>query len=280
MIYTMDCLIRIDDCSYEDKASDKGLLSIFEEIASRHSTEAGIGPHEIITEKRAWVILNWHMQVKRRPSYTEKLKVSTWAIRMDRFFADRGACMRDQDGEIIAIAYSRWILTDVEKRRPIRFNPDEVSKYKPEYGLIPSFDMDLGLLDRGGCDAAFGDDSISDDKLKAMAEAPILNSYSIAKDFQVASDAVVSEYKIARADVDMVGHLHNIDYLKIALETIDEESYMTRTYNDYNIIFEKEIRKGDQLKLCTWHSPCQGRDKIEVAFLVDNRVRALVELME
>lgn len=50
-----------------------------EDIAGLHSATVGLGLNEISETGCAWVVLNWQMQIIKRPAYNDELTAYTWS---------------------------------------------------------------------------------------------------------------------------------------------------------------------------------------------------------
>ena len=48
--------------------------------------------------------------------------------------------------------------------------------------------------------------------------------------------------------IDTNNHLHNIYYLDIAKEALPEEIYMNNKFNNFEIMYKKEIKCGETVK--------------------------------
>ena len=57
------------------------------------------------------------------------------------------------------------------------------------------------------------------------------------------------EYNINRNMIDFNYHVHNIYYLDLALEVLPEEKYLNLDLNNFNIIYKREIKLNDKIKM-------------------------------
>ena len=74
MVFNYTYRIGLEDCGRENKATNKAILTILENIAGLHSATVGLGLNEISETGCAWVVLNWQMQIIKRPEYNDELK--------------------------------------------------------------------------------------------------------------------------------------------------------------------------------------------------------------
>ena len=89
MVFNYTYRIGLEDCGRENKATNKAILTILENIAGLHSATVGLGLNEISETGCAWVVLNWQMQIIKRPEYNDELTVYTWSTSADKLFAER-----------------------------------------------------------------------------------------------------------------------------------------------------------------------------------------------
>ena len=59
----------------------------------------------------------------------------------------------------------------------------------------------------------------------------------------------VLKYEIARRDIDLYNHMHNLYYLDLAYEALPEEVYKNAyKFNDIRITYKKEVQYGAKIK--------------------------------
>ena len=211
MVFNHIYRIGLEDCGRENKATNKAILAILEDIAGLHSATVGLGLNEISETGCAWVVLNWQMQVISRPSYNDELAVYTWSASVDKLFADRDFEIRNKNGETIVIATSRWIYMDINKRRPLRITPEIMDRYE------------------------------SEPEKRVFTEKLVKTSVP-------EGDFIETPYKILRRDVDHLGHMHNISYLDAAYDIMPEEYFNGPVFNFVSIEYRKELLKNDDVK--------------------------------
>ena len=239
MVYKEKYRIGIEDVAHNSQATNKALLSIMEDIACAHSADVGYGVLEVETKHRAWVLLDWKIKVIKRPVYGCIIDASTWSRKIDRLCAYRDFELKDEDGEILAIGSSRWILTDTERRRPVRLTEDIAALYESE-------------------DRAVFEDEISEPEYsKEMSE-----------------NAEEMIYNIQRRDIDINQHMHNLSYLDMAYEILPDNIYNNKVFNNIRIVYKKEILYGENVE-CYYEE--QNNKHIITAKSQDN-INAIIEL--
>lgn len=210
MIYSSNYKIGLDDIGVNNEISNKAILRIMEDVSGFHSASIGYGLFEIETKKRAWMILDWKMKVIKRPKYMDEIKAETWSRKVERLYAYRDFQLKDKDGNIIAIATSRWIFVDTDRRRPVRLTADISDLYESEP------------------DKCVFEEEIEDVKCE---------NYLFEKD-----------YYIQRRDIDMNEHMHNLNYLDMAYEILPEDIYKNKVFDNVRIVYKKEIVYGEKVE--------------------------------
>lgn len=240
MIYSNEYVVGIEQTGFNNLITNKGILSIMEDIACLHSAEVGYGLLDIEKIHRGWILLDWQIKVIGRPKYNEKLSVSTWARGFDRICAYRDYEFKNVAGEVVIIGTSRWILFDTDKRRPIRLTEDITSLYDSETELRV-FKEDIKNIDFD-------------------------ESMTVAVKRQ--------QYKVMRRDIDINRHMHNINYLEVALEALPESVYEKMHFDNLRIQYKREIKYGDMVE-CRYF---ESEGYKAVAMLVEGRVHAIVAM--
>lgn len=208
MIYKEQFKIALKDVGKNNKIKNRAILEIFENIGSYHSDKVQYGANNIKNTGVTWVLLDWKVKVIKRPSYGEKLDVHTWGRNMVKFYTHRDYEVYNEKGELCIIGTSKWTLIDIEKRKLARVTEEIANSYEPEEKHV------------------FKNEEL--DKIKIPEE--FISSIT---------------YKVARRDIDMVGHMHNLYYLDLAYEALPQEVYDQRPFSEIRVNYKKEIMLGD-----------------------------------
>lgn len=240
MIYSNEYVVGIEQTGFNNLITNKGILSIMEDIASLHSAEVGYGLLDIEKIRRGWILLDWQIKVMKRPLYNEKLSVSTWSRGFEKACAYRDYEFKNQSGEVVIIGTSRWILFDIDKRRPLRLTEDITSLYD------------------------------SETEFKVFKE----DIKDIAFDESMIAEVKGQQYKVMRRDIDINNHMHNINYLEVAFEALPEDVYKKIHFENLRIQYKREIKYGDMVE-CRYF---ESEGYKAVAMLVEGRVHAIVAM--
>lgn len=236
--------IKLSDINRENKATNKAILSYLEDVGGKHSDFAGYGIMDISQTHLSWILIEWKLQVIRRPNYAENIKVTTWSKDAVKCYAYRDFKVYDEQGNIIILAASKWVLVDIIKEKIVRIGNDILEKYKPE--------LDVSAFDK------------EDDDFPKMHE-PAEYQYE-------------TEYKVRKADIDVNNHMHNLNYVDLANEALPEDVYKKAQLNNLRITYKKEIKLGETVK-CKY-SFADGKHFVVVKSQDDKSIHALIELSE
>lgn len=204
--------VNIANIGKSNLITNRGLLSMLEDIACKHSDLAGFGINDMPVTHLSWVLLAWKVNVLKRVPYGSFLRVRTWAKSANKFQTSRDFEVFDEKtGEIVCLATSKWVLIDGQKESMTRITDDIIEKYQPE---------DKNVFENPEIDKLIEPDSFS-------------NEYV---------------YQTQRRDIDVNQHMHNLNYLDIAYETLPEEVYNATECDHIEIMYKKGIKLGETVK--------------------------------
>ncbi len=205
-------IVGLSDINQLKELTNTFLLRFMEDVAGIHSEIAGFGITDIDKTRKSWILLSWKVEVKKRPLICDTLNVKTWSWCIDKFYAYRDFEITNQYNEIVAIATSKWVFIDIDKGKLIKV-PDEVTE---KYKLEPNFKV-------------FENNNVE----KLVEPKNCINKIN---------------YKITRNLIDINKHLHNIYYLDIAKETLPEEIAFSNELNNFEVMYKKETKLGENVK--------------------------------
>lgn len=156
---------------------------------------------------KAWVLMNWDIDIKEMPQYGKKYSFSTEAVGHYRFYAFRDFKVLDGD-EVIIYAKSLWTVIDFKERALVSM-PEEVK------GVMAD-------LDRS---------HVKDYQFKI----PRLESGHIKK------------IDIENDHIDGNRHVSNAVYLKWFENIFDFDDYIDIEYKRLKLIYKKEILKDENI---------------------------------
>ena len=239
MIFKESFKMGLKDIDKENKIKNVTLLEFFENIGSYHSDIAGYGADYTKKHGRGWVLLDWKMQVLKRPKYGDILEVNTWAKTMNKATTYRDFEAYNQNKELCVIATSRWTMVNIKEGKIDKVDSDIIKAYDPE------------------------DKDVFEEKEVKKLKAPSEFSNEI-------------EYKVRRKDIDINGHVHNIYYLDLAYEALPDYVYNGKQLDNIRIQYRKEIKLGETVK-CRYTN--NGNKHIVTIVSEDGKnIHAIIEL--
>ncbi|MBP3255795.1 MAG: hypothetical protein J6M60_04840 [Clostridia bacterium] len=203
--------MTVRDIDKNTNLTNKAILSFFEDIGGYHSNLAGFGLKQIEASRLSWVLLHWKLKVIKRVKYNGiPLKVKTWSRGVERTCTFRDFEIYDSNGDLCVVGSSKWTLIHLEKGL-MRLNDDLLINYEAEEKkAIPDFEF------------------------KKIQEP---ESYSNEFD-----------YTVLRRDLDINGHMHNLNYIDLAYEALPKDIYENHSFDDVEIMYKKGAFLGDKLK--------------------------------
>lgn len=245
MIVENEYTVKLSEIDRNNKVTNKAILSYLEDVGGKHSNIAGYGILDIPKTHLTWLLLEWKMQVIRRPNYNEKIKVTTWSKDTVKCYAYRDFEIYDEQESLIARATSKWVLVNTEKGRIAMIEPELNERYKPE-------------LDK----SSFG--NINNEK----KDFPKIQE---PEDYQYET-----EYIVRKSDIDVNKHMHNLNYMDLANEALPDEVYQQGELNNVRITYKREI-KLDEVVKCKY-SFVNGKHLVIVKNNDESVIHALIEL--
>lgn len=241
MIFEQDFKTGVKDIGKNNLIKNRAILEMLENIGAYHSDLAGYGANDVPQTKVVWILLGWKLHVIKRPKYGQTIHVKTWGRDMLKAITYRDFEVYDEHNNLCAIATSKWVLVNSENGRLTRITEDIIDKYQLE------------------------DKSIFENRELEKIQLPPNEKYTNSK-----------EYTVARRDIDINGHMHNLYYLDIAYEALPEEVYQNRPYDNVQIQYKKEVKQGETVK-CKY-ALHDGKHVVTIYSQDETVLHAIVEL--
>lgn len=207
--YSKTFIVSTADVDAKGQASLQSICRYLQEIAALHANEMGLGFHDMMKEKRAWVLVQMAIRVERYPRFQEVLLLTTWSNGPDGRFAMRDFMLMDESGAEVARASSTWFVIDIEEKKICRldeyFEDHEFNKIEYALGRKP-------------------------ERVKPFTE-PDLGE----------------EIKVKYSDLDINGHVNNVRYVDMVLDSFQTDFRMSHDIHEMEMSFLKETRDGDVL---------------------------------
>lgn len=123
-----------------DNLTTKAILNIFQDVASIHAEEIGVGYETMLAKNLYWVLSRIKIDVVKMPKPNQVVIVETWPHKKGRIDFDRDLKITSEDGELLILGTSKWCIIDTVNRTLQRTeNVDYVGEYHTEVNYEDKF---------------------------------------------------------------------------------------------------------------------------------------------
>ena len=238
MIFEKNYTVGNRDVANNRKATNKAILKYLENIACSHSDEVGYGINTIETTKVVWVLLDWKFKVIERPTYGQTINVKTWSRKMERSCAYRDFEVYDEEGNILALATTKWAFLNADTRKIQRIPDTLESEYQ------------------------------SEPERKVFEE-------EIEKIHEPSDEQDSIQLKIRRTDIDTNNHVNNLNYLDLAYEILPKDIY-EQDLKNIRITYKHQIEPGETVNIS--YTIQEGKNIITIKTQNKENLHAIVEI--
>lgn len=210
-VFEKDLKIRYWEIDSSNRLTTKGFLKYLQDIANDHSEAIGYGFENISSTNLSWVLLNWKVQILRRPLISEVLHIKTWARMISKASSYRDFEIYDSNNNIICKASSKWALTNYTTHALERISPE----MRDAYGILDKSVFEINI----------------DEKMQ-----------------EPENSSLTFEYDIQRRDIDLNSHVNNLCYLDFAYEALPLDVYSSLDTSTIEIIYKRQLRYPNKIK--------------------------------
>lgn len=239
--YSHNLTVNFSDVNENNQTTNRGFLRLMQEVAGIHSGLLGYGVNDIPKTEVAWIILNWKLKVFSRPKTNTNITINTWAKYKNSLFSYRDFEVYDNNNTLIAIASSKWILFNVNKK--------VISKIPTKLLDTCTNDSDKSVFK-----------GIFNEKLKEPDNSKF-----------------VLDYTVQRRDIDTNHHVNNLYYLDYAYEAIPFEVFENCNFSNVEIMYKLEIKLGDTISLF-YAQPKEDEHVVTIKGKTDGKLHAIIKL--
>ncbi len=196
-MYEMETRVRFSESGANNLLKIESLIDYFQDCATFHSEDLGIGVKVLKERHLVWVISSWQVDVVRMPAYGEKITIATWPYGFKGFIGYRNLIVKDSDNNIIVSCNSIWSLISTDTFLPAYLEKEMADRYPIE----PKLDMDYAPR-----------------KIVARGE------------WKECEKITVQPHHL-----DVNGHVNNGQYIRMALECIPDVAGIKRLRTEYRL---------------------------------------------
>jgi len=100
----------------------KSILAIFQDVASIHAEEIGVGFEQMFSQNLYWVLSRIKFDILKMPALNQTVVVETWPHPNGRVDFDRDIKISSESGETLIVGTTKWCVIDTISRRLQRAN--------------------------------------------------------------------------------------------------------------------------------------------------------------
>ena len=207
-IFEKEFELRISDFDCFDKIKPSVILDFFQDVAGEHADILSVGFDDLIKKDLIWVLVRTKYEIIKEPTLYSKIKVRTWPHPKGRIDFDRDYLILDENNNVLIKGTSKWVIVNYKTRR-----------------LSLTKDIDFNI--------------------EFYQEKNYLEPFNKLQDFELDDLFISFNYQTLFTDLDHNGHVNNIKYADMILNSIDFNE------NDNIKLFEidyiKELKKENSI---------------------------------
>lgn len=119
--------VSYSNLDYRGIMNIHGVVNLFQDCSTLESESLGLGVTALHEKNLVWVLSSWKLKVTRYPRTGEKITVGTFPYEFKGYFGKRQYYLKDEEGEIIALGDTLWILLNYVDNIPTKIT-DEVTR--------------------------------------------------------------------------------------------------------------------------------------------------------
>ena len=101
---------------FNNRLTAKSILNIFQDVASIHGEELGVGYEAMLEKNLYWVLSRIKFDIIKMPEINQTVVVETWPHVKGRIDFDRDMKICSEEGETLIIGTSKWCVIDTVNR--------------------------------------------------------------------------------------------------------------------------------------------------------------------
>jgi medium-chain acyl-[acyl-carrier-protein] hydrolase len=220
-LYSKEFSISSYDLTPSGRARLTTMANFFQELAYHHASQLGFGYRDMKARQTTWVLSRMRIRMESYPVWDQRIVMETWPSGVDKLFALRDFRIRNQEGKVIGMASTAWLILDLATHRLIR--PKEALEH---FKLIvhPEQVFQEPL-----------------DKIELPGESKPLHLH-----------------RVLYSDLDILGHVNNVKYMEWCIDAVTIRRDPEQDIREFEINFSQEALLGDEIEIMG-HDPNQGQ---------------------
>lgn len=208
-MHTYDTRVGFSQVDIDRVIRIEALTALFQDVTCFQGEELGVGFAYLEPKKMAWLLNAWQIDVKRLPTFHEKITVGTFPTSFKSFIGNRNFFVKDEKGEMIVKAHSVWTFMDMEKGRPAKIDEKFYEVYPSEEALEMEY-------------------------LPRKIDVPVTEDWTVTEQ----QKRMIREYHL-----DSNNHVNNGQYVQMAVSFLPKD----KLYNRFRVEYRKQAVLGDKV---------------------------------
>lgn len=194
------------------------ILDCFQDAAIFEAENGRITMEYLYNRHIVWVLSSWQIVIDRRPGLNERIKIATSPYDFKGFLGYRNFTLTGGEDDVIVRAASIWTLVDTEKHCPAKLTPEMQDAYE----MAPKLAME----------------------------------YAPRKIVLLGDGEEQEHFKVRKYQIDSNQHMNNVEYVRLAMETIPDEAKI----RELRVEYRKAALFGDEVTVIV----IKAEDKYQV----------------
>lgn len=194
------------------------ILDCFQDAAIFEAENGRITMEYLYNRHIVWVLSSWQIVIDRRPGLNERIKIATSPYDFKGFLGYRNFTLTGGEDDVIVRAASIWTLVDTEKHCPAKLTPEMQDAYE----MAPKLAME----------------------------------YAPRKIVLLGDGEEQEHFKVRKYQIDSNQHMNNVEYVRLAMETIPDEAKI----RELRVEYRKAALFGDEVTVIV----TKAEDKYQV----------------
>ena len=195
-------------CGGDSKLGIQSALDMFQDTATIHAESVDLGPTAMDRNNSFWVITKTRIHILRMPKMLEEVASNTWIQKCERASCERDYSITSGD-ETLAYGRSIWAVVSHETGRLLHLDK-----------MYPDVEFTVPVPD----------------------DRPFVR---IGRDFDGCE--VIGEYKVRSIDIDLGGHMNNVNYVRAMLGCFSSEELAALNISEIETNFLAQTFEGETL---------------------------------
>lgn len=214
--FSQDIEITCYESDLNSAMRPTAFLNLAQEAANQHANYLGVGYDSMHITQKAWVLSRMYVRFNHTPQWRDRVTLQSWHKGANGYLYFRDFVVTDSAGRAAIEATTSWLVIDINSRRLTKYT--ELAE------------------DEERC--------IREDVIAEQAPKIVLPSGATPE--QVATH--IARY----SDLDMNGHVNNVNYVGWAMDAISFDVTSKLPLRELFINYNVEVKIGDEVILSVW----------------------------